>query len=230
MGKTKFLILISILFLTFSLNSFAQTNEEQIDLTGKWALQFQIDRYFTLDDFQGGTFSGKYHLNNSSAFRLGVSLANLKRDEDLTITYTFPDTTIQGSENALYKDGIVRFDLQYLHYSKIVSSVSMFLGVGVSYQTTSFSIESTMADDEISATELYDITSNGYGLSLLIGVEWFVKSNIGISAEYGSGYYSTKNEGTESYSEEDNSLTVDINGTESGIEYHRVKFGVSIYF
>jgi len=222
--------LSTILALFISLSIFAQEIEQPIDLTGKWALQFQIDHYFTLDDFQGGTFSGKYHLSNSSAFRLGVSYSSETDEQDEKQTLKFSDETETVNKNDIREYDVIGFNLQYLYYTKIVNSISMFLGAGVNYETSLSNRKGTTTREDFTGTDIYETSYSGYGIDLLIGVEWFVRSNIGISAEYGSKYRSIEYEGTDSYSSGDESISVDYEGTESGFEYDRVKFGVSIYF
>jgi len=233
MQKTKFSFFISILVFALSLNSFAQTNEKPINLKGKWALQFQIDRYFTLSEFQGGTISGKYHLNNSSAIRFGARINTTSDDSEGSLTMGLPDTTMSSSRNSTTSYQSIMFLAEYLHYSAISDNIAMYLGAGVNYSTNPRTVEETYIDNNTtsSPTMTDEVEWTEYGVQLLIGVEWFVRSNIGLTAEYSSRYYSAEREATSTFDDGDGSvMTETYNSSYSGFDYDYVKFGVSIYF
>jgi len=227
MERTKISLLISILFLTFTLNSFAQTDKEQIDLTGKWALQFQIDRYFTLSSFQGGTISAKYHLNNNSALRFGVTLGYESKDIDLYEKDVYSDTTEINEYSGEISSSTIQLAIQYLQYLEMNNSISAFIGIGFNYTMQPQSED--IKDYLIMENDFY-----GYGVDLLLGTEWFVRSNIGLHAEYGIGFGYTSHEYSyerPSYYSDDNEMNKDSENL-SGFELYNnyVKFGVSIYF
>lgn len=227
MQKTNLFTFISILFFIFTLNSFAQTDKEQkIDLSGKYALQFQIDRYFTLSDFQGGTISAKYHFNNNSALRFGITLGYEDMDVEISSKDVRQDTTYIEDYSGEESNNVIVLTLQYLHYLEVQNSISAFWGVGFNYSLRPIS---TDIPDYRIITEDY----SAYGLDLLMGVEWFVRSNIGIHAEYGMGFGYTSSENSyerPSYYS-DTEMNKDYQKT-SGIELynHSAKFGLSIYF
>ncbi|MCF6270541.1 MAG: porin family protein [Melioribacteraceae bacterium] len=227
MLKKKFLILVSILLLTFTFNSFAQNDEVPIDLTGKWALQFQIDRYFTLSDFQGGTISSKYHFSNNSAVRFGVTLGYEAMDREIYSKDIYTDTTLIEDYKGDLSSTTIRLALQYLHYLEMNNSVSAFLGAGVNYAMTP-------RTEDIKEYRVEEVEHSSYGLDLVMGVEWFVRSNIGIHAEYGAGFGYSNSEYTykrvSRYS--DNNEMNSAYSKTSGFRLYenRVKFGVSVYF
>jgi hypothetical protein len=232
MQKSKLSILISVLFLTFSFNSFAQTDSTQIDLSGKWALQFGISENFTLTNFQGGTISAKYHFNNNSALRFGVTLSQSNSDDENSITQIYPDTTYINSEASSYSNYQIRFSLQYIKYSKPINSIAMFYGGGVNYFTQPQERERLTEYIEPVESDYVDNSNHGFGVSILIGVEWFVRSNMGITAEYGAGYQYSVSESINGIYD----ITRDIkrNSKTTRTRYafvpSSVKFGVSIYF
>ena len=181
MQKSKISILVSILVFTFTFNLLAQTDEKPLDLSGKWALQFQIDRYFTLSDFQGGTISGKYHFSNSSALRFGVTLGYEAKDVNIYSKEVYSDTTEIEEYDGDISSSTIQLNLQYLHYLEVQNSISAYFGAGIYYLMSPES-------ENITDYRIYDFERSSYGLNLLIGVEWFVRSNIGIHAEYGVGF------------------------------------------
>ncbi len=113
----------------------------------------------------------------------------------------------------------------------------MFVGTGLAFQTSP-SYERTVYDNN--SLRKISVNNSDYGVDLIIGVEWFVRSNIGISAEYNSGYLYSKSTLTNTLYEEEN-LADEINEenylqrvtdtrTTSSFSNHRVKFGTSVYF
>ncbi|MBU0473195.1 MAG: outer membrane beta-barrel protein [Bacteroidetes bacterium] len=226
MRKTNQFILISILLFTFTFSSFAQTDTTKIDLAGKFALQFQISENFTLSSFQGGTFSGKYHLSNNSALRLGFSLYHNNDERMADDNYPSPDTTFNNRLNN--NSTRVEVLLQYLQYANISNSISMFYGGGINYS-------SSLNNNKEYQKELSRFLEQSYyqvGINLLIGVEWFVRSNIGISAEYESGFSYSKNE---IFYKKISETSDDKDGEKEERTMYRfspnsVKFGLSIYF
>ncbi len=237
MSKAKFLISISLIFLAFTFNSFAQDDNEQINLTGKWALQFQITENFTLSNFDGMAFSGKFHFTDNSAIRTGVDFSTYSSDSEYSNESVLPDTSIFSDESMERGETNIRINLQYLHYANLSNSISMFIGAGVSFLGSPAYQRNVNNENNL---EKISFSNSGYGADLIIGVEWFVRSNIGISAEYNSGYLYRKSKTTFTLYEEDN-INDEINeenylqqrtitNTYSSFSNHRVKFGVSVYF
>ncbi len=229
MQKLKFLILISALVFLSTLNLFAQTDSSGIDLKGKWALQFQISQNFTLSDFQGATFSGKYHFDNKSALRLGLTFRYNINERILSDNLPSPDTTTVKMEDRLTEDEtFVELSIQYLQYSKIINSISMFYGCGIDYSTSLRNSKNYLEDKRT----YYDYSYYGIGMSLHIGVEWFVNSNIGILAEYGTGLlYSSREVNYKQFYETTNDLDIKKeSSTKFSFSPQNIKFGISVYF
>ncbi len=225
MQKTKFSILILVLLFTFTVNSFAQTDTSKIDLNGKWALQFGISHSFTLTNFDGATFSGKYHFTNNSAIRIGVTLGYNDKDKEISGTNILPDTTKIYDYDGNLSSANIRIALQYLHYLEMTKSISSYYGAGLYYFTRPY-------DENLEDYRLEKISYFGYGFDLLMGVEWFATSSIGVNAEYGLSFgYSYKevtSERTYTYNDEKSKRY----SNESGFALYsqRVKFGLSVYF
>jgi len=232
MPKTNQFISISILLFSFTFSSFAQTDTTKIDLAGKFALQFQITDNFTLSSFQGGTFSGKYHFSNNSALRLGVTLSQSNIDEEYSETNVYPDITNIGSTENNYSNYQISFSLQYIDYLKTINSIAMFYGGGVNYFTSPQNRESSAKYEVPTVSNSADYNNYGFGVSLLIGVEWFVRSNMGITAEYGTGYQYSAYEKVNVNEDIINDISRNSKSTQTryGFSPSSVRFGISIYF
>ena len=235
MSQKKLSLIITFLILGLSIQLFAQT--DTLNLKGKWALQFQVTENFTLDDFQGAAFSGKFHFNNHSAIRVGVDLNGFSSDENHTIENVDGDSLHFMEESRAFGRTTIKIGIQYLHYTTISNSISMFIGGGLSHYTSpDYTRDVNDEDNLITRSGRF----SGYGADFILGTEWFVKSNIGISAEYNSGYsYSKSNITTIFY--EENNLSDEIaeenylykrsvSFDNSSFNNHKVKFGVTVYF
>lgn len=232
--KTTLVSLFVVLF--FHTNSHAQIDSANAALSGKWALQFQIKNNFTLDNFQGSAFSGKFHFNNHSAIRVGVDLSTYSTKEEYSHEENMPDTTL-FENSAQSGENNIKINIQYLYYNNINNSISMFLGVGVNHTMRPIYNREINNENQLGKTS---INITGYGVDLIFGVEWFVRNNIGISAEYNSGYSYVESTRTFTLFENDE-IEDEISGdnfiekttksySRSSFENNSVKLGVSIYF
>jgi hypothetical protein len=178
----KLFIFALIIILTQRLSSQDSTSQ-QIDLTGKFALQFQIAENFKLTSFQGSIISGKYNFSNSLALRFGVSF-NARNDK-----YDQDNSNVNTNNKYLSVDEIADYSVQIkpqlLYSSSIVEDVSFYWGGGLTliYEHNAQNSKSTV--DTLLTTYEYNSSGFGYGLEAVVGVEWFVKKNISLSAEYG---------------------------------------------
>mgnify|MGYP001432931219 CR=1 FL=1 len=231
MQKAKLSIFTFILLLTFISNLFAQEDNSQIDLTNKYALQFGISSNFTLSSFQGSTISAKYHFNNNSALRLGVTLSQSEIDQKFTATNEYPDTLYNSFDNDYSSSQQIYISLHYIRYLKTYNSIAMYYGGGINYFTAPRNIESSSSNQSREASTI-NYTNFGVGISALIGVEWFVRSNMGITAEYGLGYEYSIYEKEEIYYDNlhDNIFRYKTDRTNHNFTPSVVRFGLSVYF
>ena len=51
----------------------AEEKKEEVDLSGKFALMFQVGSNFSLRTFEGSTISAKYQISNVSSVRFSLS-------------------------------------------------------------------------------------------------------------------------------------------------------------
>ena len=193
-----------------------------------WALQFQIDRDFTLSAFQGTILSAKYQVSVQNAFRLGVSGDLAKSSEK--DNEEGPSYYREGSEeeSSMYDIGLT---FQYLRYPNPTNRILVFYGIGPfwRYTTDSYSFAYTEEDDESEDKRESTRKTWRLGVAGVMGVEWFVTRDISLLGEYGiqAGYYSRKS----SWEEEDYfEGTDEIKRSRVFLEPSSVKFGLSVYF
>lgn len=194
-------VLIGILTIwLFSQSDYAQDTTKNSLKQSKFALQFQIDNNFTLKSFQGNTLSFKYHIYDESAVRLGFSVNG------------FVETNRQKNDIEVSRTKSYEFTInaQFIQYIKTFEDVSLYTGGGPLF------------------FKRYNTTSSpGYenmwylGLSGILGIEWFFKKNMSLTAEYGlSLIYSVRDE---KYSDHYYSKEIILG------ENNMLKFGISIY-
>ena len=223
--KTNLIGIISLLlfFIVFTDVCLPQSESYLDSLDGKFALQFQISDNFNLTNFQGSTFSGKYHFGCRSAVRVGfsVSLTN----SDSKNNETFHDTISNSTKVNTDVFGMT-IRTQYIHYIPGMYDIMFFIGGGpfVGFNNGTSEIDYTSPDTVLHRKESIDDFSAG--LDLIVGIEWMFIKNMSLSAEYGIVFLynsSTRN------SEDINTITKTTNNRFS-IGNGDVNFGISVYF
>lgn len=221
----KSLLIISLLTL-FSTQVFSQDSTYLDKLNGKYALQFQISSNFTLSQFQGGTFSGKYHFGNRSAIRVGVSTQINNREDEITASEI--DTFfVHPSYTNSFDYQAYSVNLQYLNYLTSMESVGFFIGAGP-YISYAFSKQVIDTADVFDYSSSNTSTLWNLGIELLAGVEWMFNDKMTISAEYGLRAYYLISETAQDVTY----LSQNISSKRKGFNlmYSSIKFGLSIYF
>lgn len=218
-------ILLSILFLILisTSSTYSQSSSGLDSLEGKFALQFQISEDFTLTNFQGTTFSGKYHFGSRSAVRVGLSV-NLN-NSDAENNQTFLDTSLTVSANANQNVFGMTIRSQYIHYFPAMYDIAFFIGGGpfIGFNNGTNEVINTNYDPTYRKQTFDDFFT---GMDLLVGVEWMFTKNMSLSAEYGIRF---------SYNSETRKLEDDYFIIESTIKRYNigngdVNFGISVYF
>lgn len=215
--KYHLIYFFSLLLFILSFISTTTAQTSYLDsLDGKFALQFQISHNFSIENFQGATFSGKYHVGKRDALRFGISyVASIYNDEEQK-DYFNPDTT---TFNQSEFDGFaLDFKFQYIRYIVSNDDVSFYCGGGPSVQ---FENRESTNEGRLEGRDLW-----GLGINILAGVEWMFNKNMSLSAEYGVRFRYYSYEDISTYS--DYKLT---HRTESfNISADEINFGISVYF
>jgi opacity protein-like surface antigen len=215
------LLFVSQLFIT---TGFSQSTSYLDSLDGKFALQFQIDRNFTLTNFQGTTLSGKYHFSCRDAVRLGLSLE--LGDSEIDATTNQFDSINVATINATQTSLGVTLKTQYLRYFRGSNDISFFGGVGpfFTYYKSTNEGKTLGTPDDRNFTETSDRFT--FGLDLIAGIEWFFYNNMSLSAEYGLNF--SYNSNTREYN--DDIVSRKTEDTVYRITGNNINFGITVYF
>lgn len=223
--KKYHLIYLFALFFILLVVSTTTAQTSYLDsLNGKFALQFQISENFTLSNFQGATFSGKYHLGKRSALRLGISLSF---DDSSVDKEAIVGDTSNYYENS--KTNSIGFSItaQYLNYLVRTDEIGFYLGTG---PTFGFGNSEGEFELEISDSIVQKGSGSGdnftIGLDAIAGVEWSFHKDMTLSAEYGIKFYyihRTENFNTTTRKEERTSESFRLTA-------NFINFGISVYF
>jgi opacity protein-like surface antigen len=219
------LITISLLILS-TVQVYSQDSTYLDKLNGKFALQFQISSNFTLSQFQGGTFSGKYHFGNRSAIRVGVSTQINNSEDDISAS-EIDSFYVHPSYTNSYDYQVYSVNLQYLNYLTAMEDVGFFIGTGpyVSYAYLKQDIDTADVFNYISSNTS---TLWNFGVDLLAGVEWMFNDKMSLSAEYGVRAYYLISE----TAQDATYLGKNISSKRKGFNLmpSSIKFGLSVYF
>ena len=231
---SSFLFIFSLTLFVFGQNP---PDSSKNSLTsGSWSLQFQIEKDFTLGNFQGTNVSAKKHFSKNSAIRFGISLSGNINNSDREIEYENVSRNIQNSDDNTTSINLSGYYLYYLHAK---NKINLFLGTGPIFGVTSSNRE---ANEEVGQDSLFrkvkvesDRDSWRAGVHFLIGTEWFITKHLSLMAEYGSTLSYTK------YNMNDTRTIIYIDDEESvrksssknsrySFNASAVKFGLSVYF
>lgn len=223
--KTNLTGIISLqIFILIFTNTILPQNYSYLDsLDGKFALQFQITSNFSLTNFQGTIFSGKYHFSNRDAIRLGISLdfgdSNYETDSNYDTLYS------SHSKRDVDRFGFSVY-AQYIRYLQVTGDIAFFGGAGPFFHYSKDNETRNEYLDTLNTKRESKRNLYSGGLDLLLGVEWWFHEYMSLSAEYGlSAYYISTKDNTTQYNAD--SSTKSHSFTISG---SNVKFGITVYF
>ena len=155
----------------------SKTNQNEL----KHGIQFQIRSLLELTNFDGYTFSYRYRINYKSGIRIGLYTNINKSDDDITQRL---DNIVVNPPNYNHNYNF-KLSAQYLFDLINYKSFALVFGGGpfisytksetsTEYLYTSYSVKHTRKDK-----------STGFGLDLILGVEYILTDNIILSGEYG---------------------------------------------
>jgi len=225
--KTNLIGIISlqIFFLVFTKDCLPQSESYLDSLDGKFALQFQISDNFQLSNFQGTTFSGKYHFSKMDAIRAGLSIDFGRSDADAETNQFDSVNVAEVSNNS--NNFSMTLKSQYIRYFVETDDIAFYGGIGpfVTYSTSKNEGEATGTPND---KHYKDISDNFIlGVDFIAGVEWFFIKNMSLSAEYGFNF-SYKSRTSER--EIDNSIYSDSNEIVYRFSGNDINFGITVYF
>ncbi len=222
---------ISVLFLLlFSAFNLKAQDSTLIKIDKHFALQFQANGLFDFTNFNNYGFAGKYHSGNF-AVRLGFEINRKDTDEDYK--YEKQDTLFGKKSFEEINSGL-GFFAEGLYYFNLFDHFAAYTGAGLFARFEKIKYGYPSAYDVL-LEDRYENESKEYGVNLLIGTEWFVRNNIGLSLEYGIRIAKTS-ESYMSYDEyqESNGTILkyrrEIETKGFSIYQSSVKLGVAVYF
>lgn len=176
--------LILFIFLPLTL-IFAQTEEEKpIDLSGKFALMFQIDQNFDLNSFDGMSFAGKYFYNNFIGGRIVFSVNTGKKDSKQDIEEPSTNYTSNQIITSTHTEYTVGFSFLFNLIQD--NSFMGFFGIGPYYSL----YKHDQSTEQLESLIKTNAETESYGIEFIAGFEWFVLENLSLGAEYGLAYKS----------------------------------------
>jgi hypothetical protein len=215
---------------------------------GNWALQFEMYGgflTFQIREYLGATFSGKYHISDNRALRVGLDIDGASTDFAVESDQKNQDYARETTSDGTNSNHNLNLVLQHLWYLRENNGIHLYTGLGPMIYINTKRVDQTDDLYHESETDFVDdktvrhSTDKNYflGLSGSIGVEYFIKQNLGLSFEFQSsvGYdYEIDKYKRTSERADDSDYGFDENSdrTSHGFSYHsnRVKVGLSIYF
>lgn len=234
--KTKIFTLVAVLLLACNIYS-QQENLKEESNEDLWALQFQISSNFTLSTFSGSTLSLKRKLSDHTSLRFGLGINSTIYDADWGINSSIDEEATNESDDNETK---YSFDLSalYLWNTKIKNEVSAYYGIGpslgYSYYKRSQGNTNTSSNHKSSTINNYTSNVLGFGTIGALGVEWYVRENISILAEYSAAitynFQSENKDSNQSYNSSNISQREERRTDNFRFSSLGAKLGVAIYF
>lgn len=191
----------------------AQSDNEP-DIEDRWALQFQATGNLSLSDFQGGLISAKNQYSARRAFRLGINFnASVRR----IITERDAGSDTERDQNSQ----TIGVNAQWIRYPVHEGNFRAYWGLGPQVNLNRRAITRD-AGDGILDSDGSDLLGLNGGAIGVLGVEWFVRSRLSLSAEYRAGV-------SYQYARSDQGSTTNIQHQVS-LGSRDVLVGVSLYF
>jgi uncharacterized membrane protein YciS (DUF1049 family) len=206
--------------------------QDTTSLSGKYALQFQVSQNFTLGSFLGSVISGKYHLTDETAIRVGLGLK--MRMNNQASKSQFNQSSTVGDIVYESNNQVLNLVVQYLLTPVLADNTRFYFGVGPKMEI-GFSKVST-GDSNIDNDGNYyyyraGMTGSEYSIGVMCsaGVEWFFAKQMSLCAEYGLVYaYSYAKSNSDNYISEHS--TNEQRVYSYSLSGDNVRFGLSVYF
>ncbi len=204
------------------------------ELAGRQAVQFSIESFLSLSEFQGQMFSYQRFLTDSRAIRAAAGLFLDLTDTDLDVEYYSGEQSGSAELSSWHHRGTLK--VQMLFYEGD-GPLRFFWGGGPKVTYTDNHTENlhySPYGDELHFT-YYTVDTNtwAFGLQGLAGVEWFINRMFSIHAEYAvSGMYAFEDRVEQRIYSYDPESDQRIDATTRSPEFSSdgVRFGLSARF
>jgi len=241
--------LIPILILLFCASINAEPDDQKNSLKKfSRSLQFRLISNVSdsssgkmIEGFQGFTLSGKFHLSNRDALRLGFTFTHIEYDRNIDYfsessqfdtMYMYSFLGIEDKND--YRRGI---DIQYLRYISDSSPANLFIGFGpymnfdrilIGYMSIWPSLEDNESPGADTGSTFFYQDYMSTGLTGVIGIEWFLWKPFSLHAEYGLSLEYKWSRDIDQYYTDDSRL--EIKKRKYSVYNNPIKLGISVYF
>jgi len=191
---------------------------------GAWAIQFGINRDFTLRDFGGAVISIKRQHSRRTAFRLTLDVFASDSHNKTAVTVTGTDSVFSSSRSEANNREGGRFSvgLQWMRYLQPSARTAAFFAVGPAGGYARF--------DSNGRGFFGKETGWHVGVRAGFGVEWFAARTVSLHAEYRVSALRTSTRETRT-SRSTGRVSVDTRtNTSTEFSADSVLFGLSVYF
>lgn len=228
MKRNSALVLFLLLFNLTAAQDTSKTT--QIQLSN--GIQFQFRNILELTNFSGYTISYRHRFNHETGIRIGLYIGVVERDYNFfrqvdTLKSSLPD--YENFHN--YK-----ISVQYQRLLTSYKNFSLILGGGpfISYYKTETNYNDLGID--YSTHHFRKNKTTGYGIDLILGVEYKLIENVILSGEYGLTFLFENGDYEEVYEYNYSNLNPDRIGKEKGkvetfnLQGLGVNLGISVFF
>ena len=177
----------------------AQTTQKPFHFK-RYALQYSVTDFLKFAGYEGSMFSVKYHFNDHSAVRIGLSTSLGMRKDDGD--YRRSADSLAANNTYDRRGYSFVLSIPYLYYLHPQKTIKFYSGIGprisYTYSYTKIRQNTTVQSGSNSNRNIIrKNTSYQLGVRALTGVEWFFHSNMSLNLEYGAILEYTHNKETD---------------------------------
>jgi len=188
---------------------------------GHISVSISIERFSLMTNWSSimdATFTAKYHRDEKQAFRLLLLYKKTKSHEEQIKVFD------RFSQIIFPAKGYAQFSIEYLQYPRITDNVIFFLAAGPSL------LVSYRNDGE--KHQYFEHSTYGFGASGAIGMEYFVRANLSLMAEFALSFHFNMKYYNEYFIYDSNNLPLASGYYSLKSTYLEpfVRFGMSFYF
>ena len=215
-------IILAIITIILPRMSFCSVNQSdslnfEFPNKGSFALQYRIRDNLNLGSFLGEELSAKYYLEDSVAYKIGITIESSSLDYNGSYEYKNADGTV--------KNDVLEVQLQYVHSLAKKGRILPYICPGILFGSTTI-------DSIFNVTPNYDdyhykSESTYYGGTIIIGAEYFIVEKVSLIFEYGMKliFLSEKLE----YDYDGKYDDIRLKGDRTVLSHVPIRFGLSVY-
>ncbi len=160
-------------------------------IKGTKALQFRVNSLLSLDPFQGSLISYQEQLTSEKARRIGVSISSKLWNGDGShdeLRYSSYDSTYDTTDYSFTRNEYsfaLSISVQQIKYESLKKGFFFYSGAGPTLGF-SYTERNIKPKTEFDSSNKYLSKYINIGYGGVIGVEWLIKKNMSLLAEYRS--------------------------------------------